>query len=409
MFQKGITYSTFFFKTRISLLMQYLLRDEAASGKFLLFATAAALIWANLSLSGNYEQFWLQRIQISLGGWGFSETYRDFINEGLMTLFFLVAGLEIKREIVRGELKKAQVASLPIAAATGGMLIPALIYAATNWGYGGLQGWGISMATDIAFAVGILALLGNRIPVGLKIFLLTLAVVDDIGAIIIISVFYTRHISIEWLLVAIGIVGLVYLLKKIYLLQLRWFIVLGIMLWAVVLESGIHASISGVILGLIAPMTLSIRRVDALPLAERLERSIIPLTTFVIMPLFALANAGVIFRWDLFQNEDASRVAAGIALGLIVGKAVGIVATSWLAVKFYGATLPSGVTWRHIIGVGFLGGIGFTLSLFMAEIAFVNEVYLAPAKVSIFAASLVSGLLGLIILYYTTRKLPRSK
>ena len=330
---------------------------------------------------------------------------RHWVNEGLMTLFFLVVGLELKREIVEGELKKLQTAALPIAAAIGGMIVPALLYMAINADSEiGFRGWAIPMATDIAFAIGILALLGRRIPFSLRIFLLTLAIVDDLVAIIVIALFYGSGFNILMLGLVVLLAGLIFALQKKNKLNMTVFIVVGIGLWLAMNASGIHASISGALLGLLAPiyaMSNSVRK----PLAERLERLTIPVSTLVIVPLFAFANTGVLLSLNGFDGS-AVTIAWGILAGLIVGKVVGIVGASWLVVKLGVGKLPERVRWSQMVGVGLIAGIGFTVSIFITELAFADdEQLLNVAKLSIFAASVISGVIGFTVLKLLPRKL----
>lgn len=383
-----------------------MLRDEAISGKLILIATIVALVFANTSLRGSYEHFWHLQLSIGLGDWSLALDLRHWVNEGLMTIFFLVVGLEIKREIVKGELRKLQTAVLPISAAIGGMIVPALLYMAINTGSPGFQGWAIPMATDIAFAIGLLALLGRRIPSSLKLFLLTLAIVDDIAAIIVIALFYGSGFNFVMLGLAIVLSLAVVALQKKRLLTMPLFILIGVGLWLAVNASGIHASITGALLGLLAPVAVVAGRSSTRQsLAERLERFTIPLSTLIVIPLFAFANTGVELTFGDFE-ASAGTVAWGILAGLIVGKVVGIVGASWLMVKLGIGKLPDRVHWSQMIGVGLLAGIGFTVSIFVTELAFTgNDQLLNVAKLSIFAASVVSGIAGLLVLRY----LPRSK
>lgn len=383
-----------------------LLQDEASSGKFLIVATAAAVILTNSPLAHGFERIWQQYLSISFGPLVISEDFRTWVNEGLMAVFFLVVGLEVKREFVRGELHTLRVAALPIAAAAGGMAVPILIYLLANAGHGGFHGWGVPMTTDTAFAVGVLALLGSRVPSALKVFLLTLVVVDDIGALTVIAAFYTDHISVGPLLVAAGILLVMLLLQWLRLLRLSVFVLLGVGMWLAIHASGVHASIAGAIMGLAAPIVSRSRNLTKRAIAVRLERSLIPVSTFVIIPLFALSNAGVVISTQAFHDHDALMVGVGIGAGLVVGKLVGIVAASWVMVRLKLAVLPEGVAWRHIIGAGCLAGIGFTLSIFITELAFDDMRFVAAAKMSIFVASLVSAGAGLLYLYLTNRRQP---
>ena len=401
MVKRAIQQATHHVSKRVTAVVQRLLADEASSGKFLLIAAAIALIAANSPWAKQFADFWHLHLSISLGGWEFSEELREWINGGLMALFFLVAGLEVKREMVLGELRTLRAAALPVVAAAGGMILPAALYLAINAGQPGSQGWGIPMTTDIAFAVGVLALVSRHVPASLKLFLLTLAIIDDIGAVTVIALFYTDEVHVIPLILAgLGLLSIA-ALQWLRLLSLRLFIVLGIIIWAATHASGVHASIAGALLGLSAPIVARSRHSAKRAIAERLERMIIPVSTFFVIPLFALANAGVAIRADVFQEHGAQLVGAGIAAGLVLGKLLGITGATWLMVRFKLARLPEGVLWHHIIGVGLLGGIGFTLSLFMAELAFAGDEQLAAAaKVSIFGTSLVSAGLGLAYLRF---------
>jgi Na+:H+ antiporter, NhaA family len=392
--------SAFRVKSQVTGLVALLLKDEAISGKFLMAAAAIAVILVNSPLRDAYMSIWDQHISFGFGQWMLSETFRYWIENGLMALFFLVISLEIKREIVSGELRTFRVASLPIVAAIGGMVVPIAIYMYFNQGQAGFMGWGTPMTTDTAFAVGILALLGDRVPGRLKLFLLTVMVVDDVGAIGVIALFYTEHLSVMPLLWAAGILATIILLHWLRFLRLSTFVVLGILLWLAIHSSGVHASITGVILGLAAPIMTRRRTKGAI--AERLEAGLIPVSTFVVIPLFALASAGVVFSATAFDTNAATMVGLGVGLGLIFGKLIGIVGATWLMVKLRCASLPDGVRWPHVIGAGFLGGVGFTLSIFIAELAFHadNESFVVAAKLSIFAASAVSAICGYLWLRY---------
>lgn len=384
----------------VSRVVQLLLKDEAISGKFLLLAAAAAIFIVNSPGSAAFNAFWKHDFSISIANFTLSADLRHWINDGLMAIFFLVISLEIKRELIRGELRKPKAAVLPIVAAFGGIAAPIAIYFAINNGFGAMHGWGIPMTTDTAFAIGLLALLGRRVPLPLKIFLLTSMVVDDVAAIVAIAVFYTDSVDLTALTWAGGIYAVILVLHWLRFLQMRTFIFLGIALWVTVFLSGVHASIAGVVLGLAAP--LSVRHyANKLSIAERLERSLIPFSTLLIIPIFALANAGVVLDWHVFNEENAMRAGLGIFLGLVVGKAVGIVTAVWLATKLHLTRLPKNVTMHHIIGVAMIAGVGFTLSIFIAKLAFgTNSVLIDAAKMSIFSASIVSAIIGLFYLRF---------
>jgi NhaA family Na+:H+ antiporter len=410
MLKHKIRRSTLAVTGRFSQLMQLLLRDEAVSGKFLIAAAVVALIITNSSWREAYEGFWQHHFYIGLGDWGISETFKHWIDEGLMSIFFLVVGLEVKREIIRGELQTLRAASLPIMAAVGGMIIPIAIYMIANAGGAGFHGWGIPMTTDTALALGVLALLGDRVPSTLKIFLLAVMVADDIGAIATIAVFYNHDIQLMPLLIAAGVLLVILVAQWVKMLRLTTFVILGVCLWLAVHASGVHASIAGAILGLAAPIVPRTRKITRKAIAERLERSLIPVTTFVIIPLFALANTGVVLNMGVFEDNDAARVGAGIIGGLVLGKVVGILLGSWVAVKLLGITpLPRDVRWGHILGGGLLAGIGFTLSIFIAELSFGSSEYIDAAKISIFGASIISALVGMFVLWRQPRHHERAQ
>lgn len=407
MLKHKIRRSTLLVTGHISRILSELLKDEAASGKFLLAAALIAILWMNSPWNGWYETLWSQYLTIGIGDWQLSETLRHWIDEGLMAIFFLVAGLEIKREIVRGELRTFRAASLPIAAAIGGMVVPAALYAVINSGQGGFHGWGIPMTTDTAFAIGALTLLGKRIPASLRIFLLTTVVIDDIGAILVITLFYSHGIEVLPLLIAGGLLAVVGLLQWLRLLQFRIFVLLGLGVWLAIHASGVHAAIAGALLGLSAPIVS--RRRDKGAIAGRLERGLIPVSAFIVMPLFALANAGVALQLDVFNTAAAQHVGWGIIAGLLLGKPLGIMLGAALAVKSGFISLPYEVSWRMVAGTGLLAGIGFTLSIFIAGLSFENTPLFAAAKMSIFAASVVAAALGLLLLRHATRHRVRAK
>jgi NhaA family Na+:H+ antiporter len=417
---------------------QEFFRIEASSGIILLACTAVALIWANSPWGDSYFSLWLTKLSVDIGGLGLSKPLILWINDGLMALFFFLVGLEIKREVLVGELSSPGKASLPIAAAIGGMAVPAAIYTAVNWGGEGADGWGIPMATDIAFALGVLALLGNRVPLSLRIFVTALAIVDDLGAVLVIALFYTSDISWSWLAVGGGFLLLMILVNRLGVRRPLVYGLLGICLWFAFLKSGVHATVAGVLAAMTIPAAARIntrqfvtwgrevldeierccvgdsnqdRRTTAsqrsllqametavnhaeAPL-QRLEHSLEYPVAYAIMPLFALANAGVRLGGgsNLFHP-----VSLGIIAGLVLGKQLGITFFTWLNVRLGLATLPDGVTWAHIYGVGWLTGIGFTMSLFIASLAFGVSPLLSTAKVGILTASVIAGVGGWLIL-----------
>lgn len=391
---------------QVSALLNIFLKDESISGKLILGATLLALLVVNSPLRDSYENFWHLDLTLGLGNQRLSMDLRHWINEGLMAFFFLVVGLEIKRELVRGELRSRQIALLPIAAALGGMVIPALIYALLNPSPEAIRGWGIPIATDIAFAVGILMLLGDRVPSSLKAFLLTLAIADDIGAIVVIALFYAEIIHYGYLLASVTLFAGLWAFRHRLTGKTFLLLLFGATLWLTIHLSGIHASIVGVALGLLAPLSGSSGEASV---AEKFERMFLPVSTFVALPVFAFANAGLVFSSQNLDNTSSISIMWGIILGLVAGKVIGIVGATWLVVRSGKAELPNGTRWSHIVGIGFIAGIGFTVSLFITELAFGENTHLAEtAKISIFIASAVSALLGSVVLVASRRANPRA-
>ena len=373
---------------------------EAAGGVMLLIATAVALIWVNSPWGDSYDAFWGVPVNLSVNGIEIFEghTLADFVNDALMALFFFVVGLEIKRELVTGQLQNLKDAALPAVAALGGMIVPAALFFAINAGSPGENGWGIPMATDIAFAVGIVSLLGNRIPRQLKVFLLSLAIVDDIGAIIVIALFYSSGISAAWLLATTVLLGLIFVLGRLRVWWIPIYVVLGCIVWWTTFRSGVHATIAGVALGLLTPArplqnegeTRTIARwlrdkpevfpVDvryasfhireSISVAERLETVLHPITSYAIIPIFELANAGVRMNGNIISAALQSRVMWGIIVGLVVGKTIGITVFSLIATKLGIAKRPASLTLRTLVGLAMIAGVGFTVSLFVSNLAF---------------------------------------
>jgi Na+:H+ antiporter, NhaA family len=405
------------------------LHIESAGGIVLLAAAAAALVLANSRLADPFLSLWQTRAAVSIGNFSLDLSIQHWINDGLMTVFFFVVGLEVKRELVVGELRDIRNATLPVAAALGGMVVPAAFYLLLQSEPPAASGWGIPMATDIAFVVGVLALLKDRIPKGLRIMLLSLAIADDIGAILVIAVGYTQHIHVVALILAVGGVGVVLALFRLGIRNMAVYAFCMLLVWLALHESGIHATLAGVVFGLLTPtrswvgerrlgatarrtlcflkgegwarpqeryealreMELATR--NSIPPLQRFENQLHPWSGFVIMPLFALANAGVAVSPEQFSHP----VAAAAACGLFLGKPVGIAAASWLAVKSGVARLPAGVGWGPIIGAGFLAGIGFTMALFVSGLALAGPL-LDAAKIGILAASLFSAVIGATLL-----------
>ncbi len=411
---------------------------EASGGVVLLVAAIAALVWANAPFGEGYGRFWDTRLVLEIGSFHFDETFKHLVNDGLMAIFFFVVGLEIKRELAVGDLKDPRRAALPAVAALGGVILPALIYVAITAGAGpeATRGWGIPMATDIAFSVGVLALLGSRVSVGAKLFLLALAIADDIVAIAVIAIFYTSDLALGWL--ALGVLGLVgvRIAARVGVRSLPFYALVGVAVWFFVLESGVHATLAGVALGFLTParpwytdqtylrrsrwildrysedramprhreridqdaMALSkIARESVAPL-DRLEAALHPWSSFVIVPLFALANAGVRFIDIDVGAAATSAVSVGVVTGLIVGKTVGITLATWIAVRVGIGRLPERTGWTQIMGLAALAGIGFTVSLFVTELAFTSPVLADRAKIGIFIGSVAAGVIGWVLL-----------
>jgi Na+:H+ antiporter, NhaA family len=400
------------------------LHTEAAGGLVLVGAAAVALVWANSPWHASYQTFWHNVVTVRVGSFGIEMDLRDFVNDGLMTLFFLVVALEIKRELVVGDLRDRRVAALPVIGAAGGMVVPATLYLAINAGGAGAEGWGVPLATDIAFAVGVLALLGSRAPAALKLFLLSLAIVDDIGAIGVIAVAYTERVDLVAVLLAAAAVAGAALLRWARVWWMPAYAALGVLCWLAAVESGVHPTLAGVAFGLLAPARprapaevarewtedlsdeptaaelrqMTVMATETVSVAERLEHLLHPVTSFVIVPVFALANAGMRITGDELAGPGAAAVAAGVAAGLLVGKAVGIAGASALAVRLGLARLPDGLAWRHIVGVGAVAGIGFTVALFITDLAFDDPHLQDAARVAILASSAVAAVVGCAIL-----------
>ena len=368
---------------------------EVLSGIVLAIATVVALVLANVATAG-YEEFWHTSLKVGVGDLAIDETLQHWVNDGLMTLFFFVVGLEIKRELVVGDLRDRQTAALPVAAAVGGMVVPALIFVALNLGGEGIDGWAIPMATDIAFALAVLAIVGSKAPKELKLFLLTLAIVDDIGAIVVIALFYGEGIDLRWLAGTGAVIVVIVLMRLASLVHPAWYVLPGVALWVVTFESGVHATIAGVILGLLTPTG----PVGGRQVLTDLEDTLHPWSSFLVVPVFALANAGVVLDRASLEAAVTGTVAWGVVLGLVVGKPLGIMTSSALAVRLRIGVLPAGVALRHLMGLSLIAGIGFTVSLFVADLAFAGEL-LGEAKVAILAASVLAAAGGSILVRST--------
>ncbi len=420
---------------------------ETSGGILLLACTIAALVWANSPWSESYASLWHTSLSVGMGGFTLSHDLHFWVNDGLMAVFFFVVGLEIKRELLAGELASPRQAALPILAALGGVVVPALLYSALNARGPGAPGWGIPMATDIAFAIGVMALLGERVPLGLKVFLTALAIVDDIAAVLVIALFYTAELA--W--GALGFAGVclltLFAANRLGVRNPIPYALAGCVLWMAVLQSGVHSTIAGVLLAFMIPSRTALNQseflrdsravldhferatesersvlsdseqqvaIEALedgcekvqPPLHRLEHGLHPWVTFAIMPLFALANAGVPLMG--VGKAVGNPIALGVVLGLVLGKPIGITLASWLAVRLGLASLPENVSWKHIHGAGWVAGIGFTMSLFMAGLSFRDEAQITAAKLGIITASLCAGIVGSVILLRTGQEAPKS-
>ena len=368
------------------------IRDETTGGIVLAVTTVAALLWANVA-PGSYDDFW----SIAFGPSSPLHLHLDlheWVNEALMAVFFFVVGLEIKRELVVGELARPRDAAMPAIAALGGMAVPALIYFAFNTTGAGREGWGIPIATDIAFVLGAMSLLGSRVPSGLRLFLLALAIIDDIGAIIVIAVFYSDGIDLGALAGAAAMLAVVVAMGRLDITPPIAYLIPAVALWLLLHESGVHATIAGVALGLLTPA----RPVAGHAVLDDLQHRLHPISALGVVPLFALANAGVTLRADALRNAAGSAIAWGVVLGLVAGKTAGIAGAALLARRLRVGTLPAGVETRDLVGGAALAGIGFTVALFIADLTFAGTDRLAAAKLAILVASIVAGTVGAIVL-----------
>jgi len=421
------------------------IHQETSGGILLLIATAIALVWANSPFADTYLHLLHTHLSIRVGSYELNYTLHHWVNDGLMVIFFFVVGLEIKRELVLGELSSVKLAAMPVFAALGGMVVPALVYVAFNIQSGGeLRGWGIPMATDIAFAVGVLVLLGDRVPKALLTFLLALAIVDDLGAVLVIAVFYTEQVSIPALCVVLLIFLLLLSCNRVGIRSFSIYFVLGILMWLAMLKSGIHATVAGVLTAFTIPVRSRLDAADfgrhakqllakyeqtkvcsekrgisqslekgvhaVIAPGQRLENSLHTPVVFFILPLFALFNAGISLQMDGLLNAFTHPVTQGVIMGLVVGKLVGITLFSFIAMKLRVAAYPQGANIKHIIGVGLLGGIGFTMSIFISELGFVGqENALLMAKTGVLSASLLAGVLGYFWLLRLSPKQPHNQ
>ena len=391
---------------RLGRVIQNFMQLEASGGIALFFMAVLALIIDNSPASIYYHQFFSTTISLQWDDHALTKPVLLWINDGFMVIFFLLVGLEIKRELFEGELNSVAKALLPAIAAAGGMMVPALIYVAFNAGDSeALRGWAIPTATDIAFSLGILSLLGSRIPPSLKIFLMALAIFDDIGAVIVIAIFYTHDISLLSLSLAIVLMGVLLLMNRLRVTSYLPYFIVGIILWVCVLKSGVHATLTGIALAFAIPLRDRVRP-NHLPAAE-LIKSLHPWVAFAILPIFAFANAGISFKGFTFQHF-LGPISMGIALGLLIGKQVGIGGAAWLAIKSKIARLPAGASLAGVYGVALLGGVGFTMSLFVGTLAFeygeAVSLHAAMVRSGVLTGSLLSGILGYLLLRNVYRK-----
>ncbi|MCH2110018.1 MAG: Na+/H+ antiporter NhaA [Polyangiaceae bacterium] len=425
------------------------LKHRLAGAALLMLATGIAVALANSPWKHAYHEILETHVTLNAFLFNLDYTLHHWINDGLMSIFFFVVGLEIKRELLVGELSTLRKATLPAIAALGGMIVPALLFYALNYNEATSHGWGIPMATDIAFALGVLAALGKKVPLGAKVFLTALAIVDDIGAVLVIAIFYTAHIEVNALLVGFSLLGIALLMNFMQVRHTIAYLVVGILVWLAFLHSGVHATIAAILMALVIPATTRINgrdlvdriglitaKLERIGLPEdttmnseeqqqaiyamsdtlehaqaplqRLEHDLHGFVTFLVLPLFALANAGVTLHGGLI-TELSQPLALGVVFGLFIGKQLGITLSTWLAVKLKVADLPANVSWYQIHGTSILGGIGFTMSLFISGLAFVEPAFIEEAKVGILAGSLVSGIVGYLFLAKKSSPAPAIK
>jgi len=367
--------------------------SEKAGGLILVGCTIVSILLTNTGAGEGWLHFWHTRVNLSFGGIPLDNSVEYWVNDGLMAIFFLLVGLEIERELYIGELADFKKALLPIIAALGGMLVPAGIHFLFNHGSPTQSGIGIPMATDIAFALGVLSLLGNKVPTSVKIFLTALAIIDDLGAIIVIAIFYTKTLSFAWLAFALGIFLVLLLLNRLKVNNLIFYIIPGIVMWYCMLRSGIHATLSGVLLAFAIPF----RKAPAVNPSETIQHALHKTVAFLILPIFSLANTGILLSpgWAASLGSANS---LGILSGLVLGKPLGIMVCCWLAVRTGLCRLPEDIRWSHILGMGVLAGIGFTMSIFITNLAFDNEGVIQFSKIAILTASLLASLVGFSLL-----------
>lgn len=383
---------------RLTELFKGFFNSEKIGGVLLLLCTFVSLLVANSAWGEGYVAFWHTKLDLSFAGLRLNYSIEHWINDGLMTVFFLLVGLEIERELYAGELASFSNAVLPVAAAIGGMVVPAIIHYAFNSGTSTQSGFGIPMATDIAFALGILALAGSRVPHSLKIFLTALAIIDDIGAIVVIAIFYNTGINWVFLAVSAGILAALFALSRLRVHSLWFYLVAGAVLWYCMLQSGIHPTIAGVLLAFVIPFSGN----DPSTPSYRLQNVLHKPVAFFIVPLFALANTGIVLE-DGWLSQLTTTNSVGIAAGLVVGKPIGILLCCWFVSRWLKGSLPAGVGWRRLAGAAVLGGIGFTMSIFISNLAFRDGATVSYSKVSVLLGSLVASVIGLSVLFSTKK------
>ena len=380
-------------RTKVTHLFKEFLSNEQSSGIVLIIATIISLLIANSGIGSSYIEFWQTKVGTNAGGLYLNLSVEHWVNDALMAIFFLLIGLEVEREIYIGELSDLRNAMLPIFAAIGGMVVPAAFHYWFNAGTPTQGGFGIPMSTDIAFALGVLALLGDRVPMSLKIFLTALAIIDDLGAILIIALFYVGDFSATYFGLSMAVFVLLLVFNRTGVTQLWFYFIPGVFMWYFMLRSGVHATLAGVLLAFAIPFGKGDKHSPSYHLQHLLHKPV----AFVIMPIFALANTGIILSGNWFSGLGSDN-SLGIMSGLLIGKPIGVALMSWIAVAFGISKLPPSIQWRHIIGTGFLAGIGFTMSIFITLMAFDNAATVQMSKITVLLTSLLAGVAGFLIL-----------
>lgn len=384
---------------KLSRLFHEFFTSEKSAGFVLVACTVLSLLLANVFIGQSYIDFWHHKAGFVIGDINLRLSIEHWINDGLMAVFFLLVGLEIERELYTGELSSIKSASLPVVAAFGGMIIPALFHFGLNAGTDTQSGFGIPMATDIAFALGILSLAGNRVPNSLKIFLTALAIIDDLGAILVIAIFYTEELRINYLLFALGVYAVLFVIGRLKVYQLIWYILGGGVMWYCMLQSGVHATITGVLLAFAIPFGKG----DEQSISYKLQHWLHKPVAFIIIPVFALANTGIIFSGSIV-DAIVHHNSLGIIAGLVLGKPIGILLFCFIVVKLKWARLPFGVGWAQLAGAGILAGIGFTMSIFITLLAFGNAEVIQHSKIAILLSSFIAGAIGFAVIKRATAR-----